>query len=83
MACYARCIDTDNAQPTICRALHDLGNHVVKAKYRHATTIAVGASVHSRGERSRCEPVQGMLDEPGADPLVPESWEPDLAALVR
>jgi len=30
-----------------------------------------------------CELVEGMLDEPGADPLVLESWEPDLAALVR
>ena len=43
-----RTIDTDNAQPTICSALHDLGKHVVKAQYRHTETIAALASVPPR-----------------------------------
>jgi hypothetical protein len=39
-----RTIDTDNAYAIVCRALHDLGNHVVKAQYRHTETIAALAS---------------------------------------
>ena len=35
-----RTIDSDNANPTSCWALHNLGNYVDKAKYRHAKTIA-------------------------------------------
>src|SRR5450756_810561 len=49
-----RTINTDTAYAIVCRALHDLGDHVVKAKYRHATTIAVEASAHCRGERPWC-----------------------------
>ena len=35
-----RTIDTDDSNPTICSALHDLGKYVVKSQYRHAKTIA-------------------------------------------
>lgn len=44
VACAVRTIDTDNAYAIVCRALHDLGNHVVKAQYRHTETIDALAS---------------------------------------
>ena len=42
-----RTIDTNDASPTICRALQNFGNNVVKAKDRHARTIVVEASAHA------------------------------------